>query len=114
MSPDLTAALRALPHGAAFRFIDELTSLLPGHEATGRYLVRGDEAGRDHDLVRERRKKDVHNMSEWKSKSDTLRTGLGNGCLIQWFPKSGKIVVVLYPKNGCLTPIVSCFLKFLE
>ena len=44
MSPDLTAALRALPHGAAFRFIDELTSLRPGHEATGRYLVRGDEA----------------------------------------------------------------------
>jgi 3-hydroxyacyl-[acyl-carrier-protein] dehydratase len=44
MSSDLQAALRALPHGPAFRFLDELKSLVRGSEATASYLVRGDEA----------------------------------------------------------------------
>ena len=43
MNPDLQAALRALPHGPSFRFVDTLTSLLPGREATAIYQVRGDE-----------------------------------------------------------------------
>ncbi len=44
MSAELQAALNSLPHGPAFRFLDELTSLVPGIEATGRYRIRGDEA----------------------------------------------------------------------
>lgn len=36
--------LAALPHGPEFRFVDALESLEPGKSATGRYLVRGDEA----------------------------------------------------------------------
>ena len=40
----LTSALQALPHGPSFRFVDELTSLVPGREATAVYQVRGDEA----------------------------------------------------------------------
>lgn len=36
--------LSALPHGPAFRFVDEVTSLEPGRCATGCYRVRGDEA----------------------------------------------------------------------
>ncbi len=44
MSPDDQAALEALPHGPSFRFIDELISLVPGSEGSGRYTVRGDEA----------------------------------------------------------------------
>lgn len=45
-SPDsaFQAALSALPHGPAFRFVDELTALDPGRSAEGRYRLRGDEA----------------------------------------------------------------------
>jgi 3-hydroxyacyl-[acyl-carrier-protein] dehydratase len=43
MSPNLQAALRSLPHGPSFRFVDELVSLDPGREASGIYRVRGDE-----------------------------------------------------------------------
>ena len=38
------SALQALPHGPSFRFVDELTSLVPGREASAVYQVRGDEA----------------------------------------------------------------------
>lgn len=41
---DLTAALRSLPHGPGFRFVDSLSKLEPGMSATGTYLLRGDEA----------------------------------------------------------------------
>jgi 3-hydroxyacyl-[acyl-carrier-protein] dehydratase len=45
MNPDeLQRALRFLPHGAEFRFIDRLTSLNPGESGAGEYTVRGDEA----------------------------------------------------------------------
>ena len=44
MNFDLQAALHALPHGPSFRFLDELTSLVGGSEATANYRVRGDEA----------------------------------------------------------------------
>ncbi len=44
MNSELAAALASLPHGPAFRFVDELVSLEPGIEARGTYLVRGDEA----------------------------------------------------------------------
>lgn len=44
MNPDLSAALRQLPHGKSFRFVDGLVSLVPGKEAVGFYQVRGDEA----------------------------------------------------------------------
>jgi 3-hydroxyacyl-[acyl-carrier-protein] dehydratase len=40
---DLTAALRLLPHGPEFRFVDRLLSLTPGREGVGEYRVRGDE-----------------------------------------------------------------------
>jgi 3-hydroxyacyl-[acyl-carrier-protein] dehydratase len=40
---DLQAALRFLPHGPEFRFIDHLVSLVPGVEGAGQYTVRGDE-----------------------------------------------------------------------
>lgn len=40
----MTDPLAALPHGPEFRFVDALDSLEPGKSATGRYLVRGDEA----------------------------------------------------------------------
>ena len=43
MISELQTALRALPHGPAFRFLDELKSLVPGREATASYQVRGDE-----------------------------------------------------------------------
>jgi len=39
----LETALRTLPHGPEFRFIDRLISLTPGKEGTGEYRVRGDE-----------------------------------------------------------------------
>jgi len=42
-SEDLQPALSLLPHGAEFRFIDRLTSLIPGQSGTGKYTVRGDE-----------------------------------------------------------------------
>lgn len=40
----MSSDLQSLPHGPSFRFVDELTTLQPGREATGRYRVRGDEA----------------------------------------------------------------------
>ncbi len=44
MSSDIQEALRSLPHGPSFRFLDELESLVPGIEATAIYQIRGDEA----------------------------------------------------------------------
>ncbi len=44
MDARVSDPLFALPHGAAFRFVDALETLEPGKSATGRYLVRGDEA----------------------------------------------------------------------
>src|SRR5438477_373711 len=43
MTDTLRAALRFLPHGPEFRFLDRLTSLDPGRSGTGEYRVRGDE-----------------------------------------------------------------------
>ena len=40
---ELQAALRHLPHGPEFRFVDRLLSLVPGKEGVGEYRVRGDE-----------------------------------------------------------------------
>ena len=40
---DLTNALRHLPHGPEFRFIDRLLSLDPGKTGVGEYTVRGNE-----------------------------------------------------------------------
>lgn len=43
-SPEvLQLALRSLPHGPEFRFVDRLISLTPGVEGVGEYRVRGDE-----------------------------------------------------------------------
>lgn len=42
-APDLAAALRHLPHGPEFRFLDRLLALEPGQRGTGEYTVRGDE-----------------------------------------------------------------------
>jgi 3-hydroxyacyl-[acyl-carrier-protein] dehydratase len=39
----LVEALKSLPHGPEFRFVDRLTSLAPGREGVGEYTVRGDE-----------------------------------------------------------------------
>lgn len=44
MSEAFQNALRSLPHGPEFRFIDEIISLEPGKEGAGTYLIRGDEA----------------------------------------------------------------------
>lgn len=44
MEMELSRALEALPHGAAFRFVDELKELEAGKRAVGIYQVRGDEA----------------------------------------------------------------------
>jgi len=44
MSDAFTEALRHLPHGREFRFVDRLTELEPGKHGAGEYLVRGDEA----------------------------------------------------------------------
>jgi len=41
--PDLASILAELPHGAEFRFIDEILTLIPGQEATATYTVKGDE-----------------------------------------------------------------------
>src|SRR5580765_5847277 len=41
--PDLAEALRHLPHGPEFRFLDRLTALDPGRHGEGEYTVRGDE-----------------------------------------------------------------------
>ena len=40
----METALRALPHGASFQFLDELVSLDAGGGAAAIYRVRGDEA----------------------------------------------------------------------
>nr|WP_133793731.1 beta-hydroxyacyl-ACP dehydratase [Prosthecobacter fusiformis] len=40
----LVQALSALPHGRAFRFIDEMVSMEPGITATARWTLKGDEA----------------------------------------------------------------------
>ena len=39
----LIDALRRLPHGGEFRFVDRLTELRPGQSGTGEYTIRGDE-----------------------------------------------------------------------
>jgi 3-hydroxyacyl-[acyl-carrier-protein] dehydratase len=39
----LQLAMRSLPHGPEFRFVDRLISLEPGKTGVGEYLVRGDE-----------------------------------------------------------------------
>ncbi len=39
----MSDALKFLPHGPDFRFIDRLTRLEPGKSGTGEYRVRGDE-----------------------------------------------------------------------
>jgi 3-hydroxyacyl-[acyl-carrier-protein] dehydratase len=44
MNADMNGALAALPHGPAFRFVDDLLFLEPGSHARARYHVRGDEA----------------------------------------------------------------------
>ena len=42
--PDLLQlAMKSLPHGPEFRFVDRLLSLDPGRSGVGEYLVRGDE-----------------------------------------------------------------------
>ncbi|HBJ84302.1 MAG TPA: beta-hydroxyacyl-ACP dehydratase [Verrucomicrobiales bacterium] len=41
--PDLVQALSALPHGKEFRFIDELTELVPGVSARAVWQLKGDE-----------------------------------------------------------------------
>lgn len=43
MSDSLQEALKSLPHGPEFRFLDRLLSLVPGKEGVGEYRVRGDE-----------------------------------------------------------------------
>jgi 3-hydroxyacyl-[acyl-carrier-protein] dehydratase len=40
----LQLALKNLPHGPEFRFVDRLTSLHPGKSGQGEYLVKGGEA----------------------------------------------------------------------
>jgi 3-hydroxyacyl-[acyl-carrier-protein] dehydratase len=43
-TPDiLQLAMRSLPHGPEFRFVDRMLSLTPGEEGVGEYRVRGDE-----------------------------------------------------------------------
>ena len=39
----LELALRSLPHGPEFRFLDRLLSLVPGQHGVGEYRLRGDE-----------------------------------------------------------------------
>ena len=42
-SKRLQEALKLLPHGPEFRFVDRLLSLVPGKKAVAEYRVRGDE-----------------------------------------------------------------------
>lgn len=42
-SDGLAEAIRLLPHGPEFRFLDRLLSLVPGKKGIGEYRVRGDE-----------------------------------------------------------------------
>lgn len=42
--PDILAlAMRSLPHGPEFRFVDRMVSLTPGKTGVGEYHIRGDE-----------------------------------------------------------------------
>lgn len=41
--PEFDAALRLLPHGPEFRFVDRLLELVPGRSGVGEYRLRGDE-----------------------------------------------------------------------
>jgi len=43
VTDSLQAALRHLPHGPEFRFVDQLTALDPGKSGSGIYKVRGTE-----------------------------------------------------------------------
>jgi len=44
VSPEiLELAMKSLPHGPEFRFVDRMVSLTPGKEGVGEYRVRGDE-----------------------------------------------------------------------
>ena len=43
MNNSLAAALKHLPHGPEFRFVDRLVELAPGKSGVGEYTVRGDE-----------------------------------------------------------------------
>jgi len=43
MNDNLTNALKQLPHGPEFRFLDKLVSLEPGKHGVGEYTIRGDE-----------------------------------------------------------------------
>jgi 3-hydroxyacyl-[acyl-carrier-protein] dehydratase len=43
MNEIFAAALRQLPHGPEFRFLDQLTALEPGKTGSGIYTVRGTE-----------------------------------------------------------------------
>jgi len=44
VGPDILAlAMRSLPHGPEFRFVDRMVSLTPGKSGVGEYRVRGDE-----------------------------------------------------------------------
>jgi len=43
-TPDiLQLAMKSLPHGPEFRFVDRMVSLTPGKEGVGEYRIRGDE-----------------------------------------------------------------------
>ncbi|HEV2318716.1 MAG TPA: beta-hydroxyacyl-ACP dehydratase [Verrucomicrobiae bacterium] len=39
----LALAMKSLPHGPEFRFVDRMISLVPGKQGVGEYQVRGDE-----------------------------------------------------------------------
>jgi 3-hydroxyacyl-[acyl-carrier-protein] dehydratase len=39
----MALAMRSLPHGPEFRFVDRVVSLTPGKEGVGEYTLRGDE-----------------------------------------------------------------------
>lgn len=39
----LALAMRSLPHGSEFRFVDRMISLTPGKEGIGEYRLHGDE-----------------------------------------------------------------------
>ena len=43
MNSNLAEALKRLPHGPEFRFVDRLVSLEPGQRGVAEYTVRGDE-----------------------------------------------------------------------
>jgi 3-hydroxyacyl-[acyl-carrier-protein] dehydratase len=43
MAPNLIEALKSLPHGPEFRFVDRLFALKPGEHGRAEYTLRGDE-----------------------------------------------------------------------